>query len=133
MIILDKHANIFYICKNLDRMIKGIQVWNNILPPKGYKAIALFPFIFLRNKTRGPINEFTINHERIHLAQQVEMLLVFFYILYIWYIIVGLFRTGNYVTAYKTNPFELEANINEDNLDYLKERKFWAWRKYKSK
>lgn len=89
---------------------------NNILPPKGFLAIAIFPFIFVRkDRTMSDID---INHEKIHFAQQKELLIVFFYLLYaVFYLIYG----------YRNMPFEKEAYDNDDNLEYLKTRKFLAW------
>lgn len=92
-------------------------------------GITLFPFILLQNpKDRG--NKILINHEKIHIRQQVELLIIFFYILYIgeflwWYAILK-----NPYKAYRRISFEREAHDNEDDLDYLKKRKFWAFRRY---
>ena len=92
---------------------------NNILPPKGYNAIAIFPFIFVRNGVK--ITDRLINHEKIHFAQQKELLIVFFYILYaVFYLFYG----------YRNMPFEKEAYNNDDNLNYLNNRKLFSWFKY---
>ena len=81
------------------------------------RGISLFPFIL----TVDPNNKRHINHERIHIRQQIEMLVIPFYLLYIfWQITRG----------YKNNPFEIEAFDNDDNLDYLKSRKLYSWTKY---
>ena len=92
-------------------------IYNNIIPFKGYKAITLWPFIFARK----PLNEIDINHEEIHGKQQLELLVIFFYIIYI---IEWIFK------KYRNISFEKEAYANEENLDYLKTRKHYAmWRK----
>jgi hypothetical protein len=39
-------------------------------------GIALFPFIFIR-KPEDKENNILINHEKIHLRQQLEMLIIF--------------------------------------------------------
>jgi hypothetical protein len=66
-----------------------------------------------------------INHEKIHWQQQLEMLIIFFYL---WYLIewfIKLFTCfGN---AYKSLSFEREAYDNEYNLKYLETRKHFAW------
>ena len=54
---------------------------NRFLVPKGYRAITLYPFIFVRNESDKYDKEL-INHERINLRQQKELLVLFFYI---WY------------------------------------------------
>jgi hypothetical protein len=87
---------------------------------KTIRAIAFFPFIFLRYK-KDRYNKELINHEKIHIRQQIEMLVIFFHI---WYLI-GLYKKG-----YWGISFEKEAYIHEDDLDYLKKRKFWAFLKY---
>lgn len=93
-------------------------IFNKILPPKGFKAMAIFPFIFVRGNS---IDKKIINHEKIHFAQQKELLIVGFYILYgIFYLIYG----------YRDIPFEREAYRNADNPDYLKKRKPFAWLKH---
>lgn len=69
-----------------------------------------------------------INHELIHWKQQIEMLILPFYL---WYIIewfIRIFINGR--DAYVSLSFEREAYSNEKNLDYLKNRKSYAWIKY---
>jgi len=39
-------------------------VKNNIIPFKGYKAITIWPFIFVREE--GSFDEVDLNHENIH-------------------------------------------------------------------
>ncbi len=68
-----------------------------------------------------------MNHERIHTAQQREMLFVFFYLAYFLEWMVRLPMRGN---AYRNISFEREAYANQRNLDYLKHRKLDAWRNY---
>lgn len=52
------------------------------ITPKGYSGITLFPFIFLKRKDMLE-NKVLINHEKIHLRQQIELLIVPFYAFYI--------------------------------------------------
>jgi len=56
--------------------MKGIQVSLKWLP---YTGMALFPFILIKKKDL-PVGDVLINHERIHLQQQLELLLIPFYI-----------------------------------------------------
>ena len=42
---------------------------NRFLVPKGYRAITLYPFIFVRNDS-DKLDKELINHERIHLRQK---------------------------------------------------------------
>ncbi|RFQ89624.1 hypothetical protein CRE09_29030, partial [Escherichia coli] len=41
------------------------------LVPRGYTAMAVFPFIFLKKK-KYQSNRYLLNHEKIHLRQQLE-------------------------------------------------------------
>lgn len=83
------------------------------------KAITIYPFIIMESK-----NIVDENHEKIHLRQQKEMLVIPFFVLYIIYFILNLFWYRNFRKAYRNIPFEKEAFDNELNLDYLKTRKF---------
>lgn len=76
------------------------------------------------------IDKYVINHERIHTAQQRELLFVPFYILYVIEWLVRLVQFRNRHDAYMNISFEREAYANGDNLDYLPNRKLFAWRRY---
>jgi hypothetical protein len=106
-------------------------VFNNIIPTKGFKAITLWPWIFVRrNCIFRDIDE---RHEMIHCCQQKEMLIVFFYL---WYGIEWLYKLCKYrnaTTAYKNISFEREAYSNQNNVAYLDERKPYAFLKYLTK
>ncbi|MDO4783104.1 MAG: hypothetical protein Q4A09_07810 [Capnocytophaga felis] len=98
------------------------------LVPKGYRAITLYPFIFLRNEADRQ-NQVLINHKRIHLKQQVELLVVFFYS---WYLLDFLWKYAKYRNwnkAYRNIIFEREAYTNQSNLKYLKNRKSFQFLK----
>ena len=102
-----------------------IIVKNNIVPFSHYKAMTVWPFIFVREgKTFNAIDE---NHERIHGAQQKELLLVGFYILYIVLFVMRLIRYGNWKKAYRSCPFETEAYFWESTLHYLDHRRHFSW------
>lgn len=99
-----------------------------VLLPRRYHAITIFPFIFLR---RGGVeNEILVNHERIHLRQQAEMLVLPFYV---WYLIEYLCKLAIYRShdkAYRSISFEREAYRNDEDLMYLQKRKLWSSMKY---
>ena len=121
-------------------------------PFAGYKAMTVWPFIFIRDGMAWAYDERTDRHEHIHGMQQVEMLIVgiliaivlfvvgcrwwsllalpiFFY----WYGIEYLIRWAYYrnrITAYKNISFEREAYAKEDDVVYLDSRKPFAWVKY---
>jgi hypothetical protein len=69
-----------------------------------------------------------VNHEKIHWQQQLEMLIIFFYLWYLIEWIVRLFTNPGH--AYESLSFEREANANEYNQEYLKNRKHYSWLKY---
>lgn len=88
---------------------------------KGIRGLAFWPFIFVPSTT--VVDEVLLNHERIHLKQQLEMLIIPFYI---WYLI-ALRRKG-----YMGISFEKEAYANERDLGYLTKRKNYSFLKYQN-
>lgn len=72
-----------------------------------------------------------LDHEKIHIRQQQEMLVIGFYIMYVYYWLKGIWAYGDSQIAYFSIPFEQEAYENEHNENYLHNRPFWAWRNYR--
>jgi hypothetical protein len=99
---------------------------NKFLIPKGYKGIALFPFIILKNNFDKQ-DKVMINHEKIHIRQQLELLIFPFYILYGLNFLINLIKYKNRELAYRNIIFEKEAYANETNLSYLRNRKLWGF------
>ena len=99
------------------------------LTPKGFRGLTLFPFVFLKNE-KDKQNEVLLNHERIHLRQQLELLVFPFFIWYGIEFSVRLYRYKNVNRAYKNICFEREAYAHEKNLSYLDQRTFWSWISY---
>ena len=91
--------------------------------------MTIYPFIFLKDKSLIS-NSILINHERIHLKQQIELLWIFFFVWYVIEFLRHLIRLRNWNKAYHSISFEKEAYQNEDNLYYLEDRKFWMFLKY---
>jgi len=106
-----------------------IVIASKYLVPKGYTAITLFPFIFVRNKIVAQ-NPVLLNHERIHLRQQAELLILPFYLWYIIEYFILLIAYKNKRQAYRNISFEREAYANESNPNYLRNRSFWKFVKY---
>lgn len=99
-----------------------------LLVPKWVSAIALWPFIFCREKTLKA-NAILINHEKIHLRQQLELLVLPFYVVYGVEFMLLLLVYRDRHKAYKHISFEKEAYTNDRNLSYLQSRKAFAqWR-----
>lgn len=92
-------------------------------------AITLYPFIIVRRPWYKN-DKYLINHEKVHMQQQKELLIIFFYI---WYIVEYFFRLlqyQNHSKAYYNISFEREAYDNEQDLDYLKTRKPFSFIDY---
>ena len=112
----------------------GIVITNSSIPKYtswfiSVYAITLYPFVFIKDEG----NPRTIRHERIHLRQQREMFIIgifFFYILYVGFWLYHLVRLRNSEKAYFSIPFEREAFDNDEDENYLKNRKWLAWIKY---
>jgi hypothetical protein len=96
---------------------------------KNFVGITIFPFIFLRDK-KLKNNEVLINHETIHIIQQLELFVGLFYFWYLLEYGIRLIQYKDQHKAYRNISFEREAYANEDNLNYLKERKFYSFLKY---
>ncbi len=95
---------------------------NNLLPGKNYAAINLFGVLFCHHDT--VISPVLMNHERIHTRQMIEMGFIFFYLWYLAEWFVRMFMKGS---AYYNISFEREAYLHDDELDYLKHRRLYAW------
>jgi Zn-dependent protease with chaperone function len=122
------------------------------------KAITLAPFgiYFKTEKVRKSVR--TVNHEKIHWKQQLEMLklgtfisliiiglllsfkvftlwipllMIFpFLFFYLWYFIEWIIKSITTTDAYRSLSFEREAYDNDDNTEYLETRKRYAWFKH---
>ena len=111
-------------------MIKPIIVNNSSVPkvlskiaPIEIFAIAVFPFIFCR----GKLGQQTKQHEMIHFQQQLELLVLPFYIIYLYDYIKARLSGMSGRKAYKEIRAEKEAHDNDRVIDYLKKRKRWRW------
>ena len=107
-----------------------ICIYNKWIPFKGFNAINILGILFVRRG--GYVGTVTINHERIHTRQQVEMLFIFFYLWYFVEWVILLVRYRNWMKAYRNIRIEREAFDNERNLNYLGQRKPYAWLRMKN-
>lgn len=127
-------------------------IYNKIIPFKGYTAMALLPFIFSRVKE---LKDYVVNHESIHLRQQLEMLIVGAAIaivmfvlgcgwwslmplpLFLWWYgieyLIRLWIYNNYNQAYRNVAMEQEAYIHQNDMEYLANRKVFAWVRFLGK
>jgi hypothetical protein len=90
-------------------------------------AITLFPFIISRDEMSDDV----LQHETIHILQQKELFVVFFYMLYVWDYLKGMVKYKNKEKAYFQIRFEQEAYAFMYEKDYLKNRPKYNWRQYK--
>lgn len=97
--------------------------------PRGYIGITIFPFMFLKTQSLKH-NVVLLNHEKIHLRQQLELLVIPFFVIYILEFLIRLIKYRNWNLAYRNISFEREAYINEKDLDYLKSRPYLNFKNY---
>ncbi|HEY0261504.1 MAG TPA: hypothetical protein VGB95_00645 [Chitinophagales bacterium] len=96
------------------------------LPVSG---LAIFPFIIVKHRDLKN-NQRLVYHERIHFAQQKELLFVFFFALYLLNYLGNLLRFRNHEKAYREICFEREAYENDTLRHYLRNRKLFAFLNY---
>lgn len=112
---------------------------NNVIPPRGFKAITLGSFIFVRKGTI--LSEQDINHEAIHWEQYKETFVIGFFFIYLFEFILKFispsltvdqkrFGRSYWKRVYRSLSMEREAYNNQDNSNYIKSRQHYAWIKH---
>lgn len=91
-------------------------------------GITLFPFVLIAPHV--PLSRRLLIHERIHLRQQAELLVIPFYLLYLLEYLVRRLQTKTHYQAYRHISFEREAYENDKNPFYLEQRRTWSWLNY---
>ncbi|WP_044199389.1 hypothetical protein [Dyadobacter tibetensis] len=104
--------------------ISGILVKISFLWVEG---MALYPFVLSRSTDPDPV---LLNHERIHLRQQIEMGILLFYLWYLIEYLIGIIKLKSHYQAYRAISFEREAFLNEKNFEYLNERRHWSFLRF---
>lgn len=104
-------------------------IYNKYIPTKNFTAINLFGLIFARREYKE-LSKREINHEKIHSWQILELLGPIYYIVYIVEWIIRLLQYRNAIDAYRNISFEREAYKNDSDLNYLRNRKPFAFRHY---
>ena len=102
------------------RIPEALSIFINI------NAITLYPFII----SRDTMDEVTLNHEKIHLEQQRELWIAGFYLLYVYYWLIGKWKGESNLIAYLNIPFEIEAYAHEGDPFYISQRPRNAWQRY---
>ena len=108
--------------------IKFTILEQKLLPPKGFAAINIFGFIWIRNI--HDISEKTMRHECIHTLQCRELLYILHYLLYCFEWIIKLLICFNFDKAYRSVSLEQEAYENDHNENYKNERIRFNFIKY---
>ena len=99
-------------------------------PFKGYIALTLCPWVFIREDLKHKYTDTVDRHETTHAFQQLETLWVFFFLIYGLEYLIKLLITFSHKRAYKSISFEQEAYDHEDETYYNDVRKDFAWVKY---
>ena len=100
-------------------------------PFKGYTALTIFPFVFIRRSSMERFNSVAERHEITHALQQIETLWIFFLIIYgLEYIIKLPFCRFDHSRTYRSISFEQEAYMWESNFYYNKIRPHYAWKDF---
>lgn len=87
------------------------------------RSLCLFPFVLTKKCFVGTVE---MNRNKIRYRQQAETLIILYYM---WYVVNWLICLV-YGESRKSISFEREIDTNEDNFEYVKTRKLWAWRNY---
>ena len=90
---------------------------------KSYLAICLFGLVFAVR----PLSEVEYNHERIHAAQQKELLYLPFFLWYVVEWLVLLVKYRDSMKAYYHIRFEQEAYRHQSDDHYLQHRKHYHY------
>ena len=97
---------------------------------KRAEGLTLWPFILLKHDEEFYRGNSIVDHEKIHAKQQLELLILPFYILYLFNWIFGALKFKDLSRGYQEIIFEREAYQNMYFPGYLKERKPYAYIKY---
>ncbi len=100
-----------------------------VVPSLPANGMALFPFILVQ-KEKSRYDEVMIQHEIIHLRQQLELLVLPFYFFYLANYLYNRTIYSNHHEAYLNIVFEREAYANDAFPDYLLRRKLFSWIRY---
>lgn len=86
---------------------------------------ACFPIIYISDTLRPnkKLYKQVVNHERIHLRQQLELLIIPFWIWYFLEYLVYLVVHQDSYQAYRSIRFEKECWKHDKDLNYLSHRK----------
>jgi len=114
--------------------IPKIKIGNWLILGGATIGMALYPFIFLKKKYVATqpkaVLDKCIRHESIHIQQQRELFVIFFYVWYIAEYLIRLLTSLRPNVAYENISFEREAYANENDENYLVNRTSWRFLHY---
>lgn len=94
---------------------------------KRYAAMCLVPFLLVAPGVDLTTDAVTLNHEKIHARQQIEMVWLFFFLWYFLEYLVRFILYRSHVRAYLNLSHEREAYAHAADLGYLETRRPFAW------
>lgn len=98
------------------------------------KGFAVFPIFIVLGDLEHPMTQQWLNHESIHIQQFLESFGLFWTLSKLEYLYARIFLKYSHIQAYRYEAMEQEAYLNQENLNYLKERKlFSTWKYFKQK
>ena len=104
------------------------KIYTKHFPTKEYKALTIFPFVFVRKDMVEKFVDATERHETTHALQQLELLWVLFFVWYgLEYLIKYVICKFDSDRAYFSISFEQEAYENQNQFFYNDVRKHYAW------
>jgi len=94
------------------------------------EAMTIWPFILVNKDL--PVRSYprVMQHEMIHVSQQLQMLLIGFYLQYYIEYLIRRLQYPTWDEAYRNISFEREAYANQRTSTYYKTRPFWGHLKY---
>lgn len=134
-------------------MVKLRQIITGGFPFKGYTALTIYPFVFVREDERNRFTKKVERHETTHALQQIEMLVVGVVLAvtllccgYGWYSLIPIplffelyfaewlikipFCRFDTDRAYMSISTEQEAYEHQEEVYYNEVRRHYAWAKY---
>lgn len=107
------------------------KIYSRHFPLKGYTALTVWPFVFVRRDRKDSFGESGMRHETTHGLQQAELLILPFIVLYgLEWLVKIPFCGFDTKEAYKSISFEQEAYEHQQEADYNAIRRHYAWARY---
>ena len=107
------------------------KIYSEHFPKKGFTALTLWPFIFVRSDQKKYFTKKVERHETTHALQQAECLFVLFLVIYCLEWLLKLPFCGfDTDRAYRSIAFEQEAYEHQDEFGYNNVRKHFNWIKF---